>query len=296
MRKATHAGTLTIGEVKIPCAVLDDGTRVISETGIATAFKSRSGSSKRIKKSGEEVGAPIPVFLAAKCIKPFVDSKLGSGPLERIEYLNGNRAIRGYDAKILPTVCEIWLEARQADALGPKLMPKALQAEILMRGLARIGIVALVDEATGYQEERDRGELERLLAAYLSGERLRWARFFPDEFYRQIYRLHGWKWPTGTSKRPACIGQMTNDIVYERLPSGVLKELRSRNPVQRETKRRLYKHTQFLSLDIGQPDLKAVLLQVIALMRASSSWKGFMHLLDRALPKPGSQLRLDIDL
>ena len=53
------------------------------------------------------------------------------------------------------------------------------------------------------------------------------------------------------------------------------------------------KHPVF-SIDYGRPDLKAHLLQVITLMRASSSWKSFIKLLDRAVPK-GNMIQLTID-
>lgn len=56
------------------------------------------------------------------------------------------------------------------------------QCEILIRGFARVGIVALVDEATGYQYERERFELEKILNAYISDEILKWQLTFTDDF------------------------------------------------------------------------------------------------------------------
>ena len=57
---ATHIGKLKIEDAEIPCAVLDNGVRVLTEHGITTAMGSRSGGSKRAKKSTTEYGAPIP--------------------------------------------------------------------------------------------------------------------------------------------------------------------------------------------------------------------------------------------
>src|SRR5450759_2513566 len=51
-------------------------------------------------------------------------------------------------------------------------------------------------------------------------------------------------------------GSWANEIVYEKLPEGVLEKLKNRNPVLPTTKRRRWKFTQFLSYDLGQPDLK----------------------------------------
>ena len=160
-----------------------------------------------------------------------------------------------------------------------------------MRALAKVGIVALVDEVTGFQVDRDRNELHRLLSVYLSDERLAWAKRFPDEFYRQIYRLKNWKWPVGRAKTPL-LGHITNDIVYDRLPPGVLKKLRELNPTQDDTKRRKWKHHQFLSAEVGQPDLRDHILQILPIMRISRDWNAFKRHLDIAFPKVGTQIDL----
>ena len=93
----------------------------------------------------------------------------------------------GLKAEFFPQICEVWLRARDAGALKPSQLHIAEMADMLIRGLARVGIIALIDEATGYQYDRDRYDLERLLAIYLSEERLKWAKMFPDEFYKRIY-------------------------------------------------------------------------------------------------------------
>lgn len=293
--QATHRGVLEIGDIKIPCAVLENGKRVISDAGITNAMLGgRSGASKRLKKAHEIAGAPMPIFLAPNVLKPFISEELINGPLLPMRYGDKGRAVTAYDAILLPAVCDVWLKARESGALQKQQLDKAQKAEILMRGLAHIGIIALVDEATGYQEVRDRDELTKLLSIYLSEERLRWAKFFPDEFYKQIYRLRNWPYPTGTRRTPL-VGKITNEIVYEKLPDGVLEELKKRNPIVSERKRRRWKYTQFLSYDIGQPDLRDHLLQLIALMRASSNWPGFKRLFVRVFPSKGDQFPLDLD-
>ncbi len=294
--KATHIGKLALGSgvPSIPCAVLDNGVRVISESGIATAFKSRSGASKRMKKAEADAGALLPVFLASKGLLPFISKELRDGPLVPIQYedLRGN-IVTGYDATVLPKVCDVWLAARQAGALHPQQAVKAMQAECIVRALANVGIVALVDEATGYQAEREKNALEKLLSVYLTEERLKWAKAFPTSFYKEIYRLNNWNWPpANASRRPGVVGKYTNDIVYERLPHGVLDRLKEINPTDAITKRRKHKHHQFLSLDVGHPDLQAHIIQVVGIMRAALTWREFLKLLDRSLPK-GNAVQLD---
>jgi IS1 family transposase len=194
--KASHSGVLTIGDISIPCAVIEvvkDGvpipTRVLSENGITNALLgSRSGASKRRKRALQEQGAPIPLFLAPRRLHPFISEDLLSGPLKPIIYRVGRSIEVGFDAQILPAICDIWLKARDAGILQDQQLDKAKKAEILMRGLANVAIIALVDEATGYQAERDRNELHKILAAFISEELLPWAKRFPDEFYQQMFR------------------------------------------------------------------------------------------------------------
>jgi len=90
------------------------------------------------------------------------------------------------------------------------------------------------------------------------------------------------------------VGKLTNQLVYEKLPEGVLRELRNRNPVVYKTKRRRWKHFQFLSEDIGQPDLRDHLLQLIAIMKASANWSIFQRLFQRAFRREDEPEQLEM--
>ena len=295
MLKATHKGTLKIlNDLELECAVLEDKTRIFSERATAKALGGmRSGSHWMRKK--EDNFSMMPIYLSAKNLIGFIDDSLKNALLHPIEYqsIHGNKICHGIEATMLPRICEVYLKARDANALLPKQLHIAEQADLLIRTFAKVGIIALVDEATGYQKEREKNELERLLSLYLSEERIKWAKHFPDDFYKEVYRLNKWVWPPlHTSKRPGVIGKYTNDIVYERLPKGVLEKLKELNPTDEITKRRKDKHHQFLSSGIGQPELKNHLLQIMGIMRASKSWGQFLVLLERAFPKGKIQLDL----
>lgn len=288
--KATHMGQLQIGDAEIPCAVLSDGTRLLTQAGFLGAL----GRSTKPKGKSQQVTDGLPPFLATKSLKPLITQEIidATVPVQFVT-TTGGKAL-GFRADLLPMVCDLFLEARSAGYLTQQQQPIAESSEILMRALAKVGIVALVDEATGFQQERDRDELHKLLSVYLAEERLAWAKRFPDEFYRQIYRLKGWKWPVGRAKTPY-LGHITNDIVYERLPEGVLQSLRQVNPTDEETKRRKFKHHQFLSEDVGQPDLRDHILQIIPIMKISKTWDGFKRHMDVAFPKSGTQVELFAD-
>lgn len=284
--KATHTGELKIGITDIPCAVLQDGTRILTQWGFLRAI-GRSGRPAAGRGSSIEKVAP---FLDLDNLKPYISSELADSTKPIIFRLpSGNRAY-GYRAELLPKVCEVYLQARDDSVLLQTQEKFARACEILMRGLAHVGIVALVDEATGYQEIRDRLALQSILDAYLRQELAAWAKRFPDEFYQQIFKLRTWHWRGMKVNRPQVVAKWTNDIVYERLAPGILEDLQSRNPV--ENGRRRGRHHQWLTGDVGHPALAQHLHAVIALMKASDSWDQFKRMLDRVYPKQGQTLAL----
>jgi len=290
--KAKNQGKLIIADRELLCAVLDDGTRVISRNAVFKAF----GRTKRGRKQDEVRVANMPSFIDANNLQPFISTELRS-ILQPIEYTNKNGSLTaGYKAEILPLLCDAYLAAREANSLTKQQLPLAIVSEILVRSLSKVGIIALVDEATGYQEERAKNDLQKFLSLYLSEEKLAWAKMFPDEYYKHLFRLWGWSFNPMTVKRPKLVGKLTNQLVYEKLPKPVLDRLREVNPVKNPaTYRRGAAHFQYLSAELGQPDLRDHLLQLIAIMRASPNKEVFLRNFARAFPTEGEQLRLEID-
>ncbi|MEL5367319.1 P63C domain-containing protein, partial [Serratia nevei] len=87
---------------------------------------------------------------------------------------------------------DVYLQAREAGVITrSNQLDTARKAEILVRSLAKVRIIALVDEATGYQELRPRDALQAFLDKVISKELAAWAKKFPDEFYENIYKLRG---------------------------------------------------------------------------------------------------------
>lgn len=284
---ATHQGKLTISDIEIPCFVLENGTRVLSGRGVT----------KAIGMKGR--GQGIARIVSHRAIKPFIDSKLEVAITHPLKFLGvGSRAANptsGYEATILLKICEAVLDARDAKNLKTEQEKRyASFCDVLVRAFAHIGIIALVDEATGYQEIRDREALQALLDRYLEKELAAWAKRFPDEFYKQMFRLKGWQWKGIAINRPSVVGRYTNDIVYERLAPGILDELQKRNPTDQKGQRK-HKHHQWLTEDVGHPALAQHLHAVIGLMRASATWDQFQRLLNRAFQKKGRTFELQFD-
>ena len=164
--------------------------------------------------------------------------------------------------------------------------------DLVIRGLARVGIIALIDEATGYQEVRDRLALQKILDKYLTDEWAKWTKTFPDDYYKELFRLKGLPYPPTSSKRPGYIGHWTNDIVYTRLAPGVLRELKKINP-RLPSGNRKRKFFQYLTSDWGNPALREHLSHTIFLMKACTVWEDFKRRLDRAAPKYGDTIPMN---
>lgn len=285
-------GNLRIGNLVLPCAVLTDRTRVITEASIAEKLgRGYGGKSKKLAQSSKSSGPPLPKFLSGSKVEPFISDSLRVALNQPILYRARGGIRKAVNANLIREICEAWIRAKEAKALQPSQQHIAKNAEILLKGLTDVGIYALIDEATGYQEIRDRDELQRILEAYVTGEFLPWTKHFPDEYYEQLFRLKGWQYSPPSVKRPKQIGQITAMIVYDKLPPGVLEELRTKNPRTPKGYRK-HKHFQFLTEDLGNPHLEKQVVAATTLMRASPNWSTFLRLLDNAFPDRGPQPKL----
>lgn len=278
-KKVLCKGEIVLGDNIIPCYVLEDGTRVLSGRKMQEALKMVD-----IEEGKKSSGQRLARYLNQKTLYPFIIRYLTSGHFEPIICYDGGKQINGYEANALADICDIFLEARNSIALSPRQKIIADQCELLMRGFARVGIVALVDEATGYQYEREANELQKILKAYISEELLAWEKRFPDEFYREIFRLNNWGYLTVNNincyNRPSCIGVWTKKYIYSVLPHGVLEALLQRTP--RDNQGRLkYRLHQYLTKEQGVEHLNKQIISVVTLMNISDNWKEFERLWNR---------------
>lgn len=287
--KATHEGKLKIGEIELNCAVLEDGTRIISQSAIYKAF----GRSQRGRAKGEVRVLNMPPFIDAKNLQPFIDEGL-KGKLNQVDYIEKSGKIQtsGYNALILPMLCKVYLDARQDKILKLQQLELARASEIILLGLSNIGIIALVDEATGYQYDREKDELQKILKAYIAEELLPWQKRFPDVFYKELFRLNGWNFTIqDIRKRPGVIGTWTKKLVYEQLPKGILDELMKKTPKNESGKftARLHQH---LTLDIGEPNLSHQLSQIITLFQLSDNMEHMWSQFNKLKLRQQGQLEL----
>ncbi len=277
---------LHIGSLEIPCYVLEDETRVLSGRGMQAALS-----------LGQTRGQKIEKLTNHPAIKPLIKEEILMGISKPIKFKAPGigRLVYGYEATILVDICDVILEARKREDFPDKYLPVAEQCEILTRALARTGIIALVDEATGYQEVRDRLALQIILDKYITDEWAKWTKTFPDDFYKELFRLKSMPYPplSMRGKKPSYVGHWTNDIIYSRLAPGVKKELQKKTP-RLPSGSRPRKFFQHLTPEFGHPELRDLLSNVIFLMKGCNNWNDFKRRLNIAKPSYGDTIPMDL--
>ena len=294
--QSIYTGTLDIGDLSFPCSVLSNGDRVLTQTDFMNGMGMYYSGWISKNRSEEDIAAEIPQFLSHKGIKPYVNKHLGSLQSITIKYRSekGNLA-HGIKADIIPKILDIWIDADDFGKLGPRQKQIAAKARILMRSLAHVGIIALVDEATGYQRDRASDALARILEAFIAKELRPWVKTFPDEFYEELFRLRGLNYPRDKVKRPQYFGHLTNDIIYKRLAPSILEELKNTIPKYPNGKPKNHLHRK-LSSDFGHPKLREHMASTITAMKLSSDYDDFLSKMDMLHPKYNETIPIDFVL
>ncbi len=275
--KATHEGILTIGSAEIPCAVLENGKRLLTQSGFMIALGRARQAKGRQYYDGD---VNMPAFLTAKNLKPFIPNNLAvtSSQIE-FRMKNGMRAF-GYSADLLPLVCGVFLDAKAAGVLTHNQEPIADQALLLIRGLAHVGIIALVDEATGFQYDRPRRDLEEQLEKFVSESLRRWVSTFPADYFKHLCRLRGVELRPDM-RLPQYFGHLTNNLVYRRLAPGLVKRLKETRSEIGSASDKLH---SWLSADVGYPEVLVHLGTVIGIMKSHTDYDKFEKQLNDVAP------------
>ena len=275
----SRAGVVTVGGVELQCYVLDDETRVLARASFVKAI-GRTGKVKGGRRFDDEFQTPV--FLTADNLKPFFPSDLDVNS-KPILFADGDTQMIGYRAELLPDVCDIFADAERAGVLRKNQEHIATACRILSRGLTRVGIIGLIDEATGYQYSRAANALAKILETYIAKELQPWVYTFGNEFYEQLFRLRGLDYSKDSVRRPQYFGHLTNNIIYRRLAPGVLDELRRTEPKLPSGKRKGTIH-QRLTPENGHPKLREHLASVTTIMALSDDYADFEAKLNKRHP------------
>ncbi|MBT0318559.1 P63C domain-containing protein [Morganella morganii] len=281
-----NEGMLTVGDTELDVAVLQDGTRVVSVTSIFSALgRTQRGYKKDVSNQRVIGQIQMPAFMDAMNLKPFITQDL-MDQIPRVKYKTKSGVVKeGHNVLILPLVGDLYLRAREAGAIKTKdQLAVAHKAEVLVRSLAKVGVIALVDEATGYQRTRERDALAKMLEAFVATELKPWVSTFPPDYYEGLFKIYGLDYPpAGSNKswRPGFIGNVTNNVVYSRLAPDLLPELK-KAASRSERKAKLH---QWLTEDIGHPKLREHLASIVTLLKISKTPEQFYDLVDQVHPK-----------
>ena len=223
--KVTHQGKWKISDdIEIDCYVTSDKRRFLSLRGTARAMGIVSNNSRTLLRS-----------LQSRWIEPYLSHQLQSwkyraleDKLERLEVISGP-AIIPFETTLFVDVCKAYMLASRDGVLTEAGTRVAHNVLSIMTAFAKVGIDALVDEITGYQQERQDNELQRLLSKYISAEFLEWSKMFPDEFYKELFRLRGWVgFGESGRKMPGVVGYLLMILSMRDFQKVYLKHLRKK--------------------------------------------------------------------
>src|SRR5437868_6093498 len=288
-------GDLPIVGHTIPCAVIvseGEVIRLVSDRALVKSFGGKRGGSHWRRVRLDSTLANVPPILSASNLRPFISDELLEGLNMRYAYRVPTGAIaHGLRGELYPMICDVFLKARDNNALLEDQVDFAKSADILVRALAHTGIIALIDEATGYQYTRPVNALAKILEAFIAKELQPYVSTFPPAFYEQLFRLRGLDYKIDSVQRPQYFGWLTNDIVYKRLAPNVLSELK-KVTVRNEQGRPVHKYFQRLTANVGYPKLREHLGAVVAVMKLSENYQDFIAKMDSMYPRYGQNLLL----
>src|SRR6185437_5519017 len=179
---AKWPGVLTIGDIEIPVYVLDDKRRVISRTGATTVLTVGKG------------GGNLESYVQIKALERYMPQNLHAQMMDFNIPEVVNKSAKGMTAETFLEICGAYVRAWQDGALeSDAQIGIAKRAAMFLAACSKVGLIALIDEATGYQYRRAEEELQLKLRAFLLEEMRKWERTFPNELWEQFGRLTNWK-------------------------------------------------------------------------------------------------------
>lgn len=290
--RSERTGKLPLGGWdNIECHHLANGKRVITQR----SFKEIVG----LKGRGNDLGHRLAHFLDAAGLKSqnIKDLTLAIRQPIVFKMVSGPIAY-GYEGTLLVEYCKAVLEARRLGYMeGEQRRRYALSCEAFVIGCAKVGITALIDEATGYTRDKRRDEYRQLFKEFIREEMREWEKEFPDVFFDMIYRLYGLK--KVAPNHPQFFGRFIRRYVYEPLANSagaVLDLLDDKNPVVYGFGGRKYRMHQFLTEHVGLPSLRRHLWQVVGIGNSVRTKGAFDAAFYRAFPREIEQDSFDFEV
>jgi len=261
-------GTIKIGDIDLECHVLNDERRVFTQREVVRVLSHgrESGNLSRYLDRN-------PLFTNQFSAGPTIDFKIPGSPTI------GN----GYEATLLIEICELYLEARWQKLLKASQLKLAMQSEIILRSCAKVGIIALIDEATGYQEVRKKRALQIKLQAFIAEEMQEWAQMFKPEFWFELARLEGIHY--SPRNRPLRWGKYVMAFVYDAIDKDMGNTMRIINPDPH-----FKQNDHQLLTDFGRQQVHDQIERVVTIMKLCKDMKDFRQKFDQVFKKTALQM------
>lgn len=274
--EAIHTGIIKIGEFELPCYVLNNEMRVLSQREVV-----------KLISGGRESGN-LYAYLKARAIQDYLPDKFKASDdvsdRNTLIFRAGAISAHGIQASDLVDICNAYLKARQSGILHPSQARLAEQAEMFISACAKTGIDAIVDEVTGYQYFRKANELQEKFKNYLQDEYREWTLTFPRQFFLQLYKLEGITPPIDNSPYPKRFGKYVMQFAYDTLDPDVADYLRENNPNPGGKK-----HHHQLFNEFGYMNLQQHVMSVLGIMKASINLEKFKDNIAIAFPNAKTQ-------
>lgn len=264
-------GTLELGDIELECHVLSDGRRALTQGEVVRAI------------SGGRESGNLGRYLERN---PLTTKDSYAGSIIRFAIPGTPNIAIGYEAPILIEICDKYLQAREQGLLKGRQYSLAAQAEIIIRACAKVGIIALIDEATGYQKLRAERALRLKVQAFIAEDLQEWARMFPEEFWYELARLEGVRY--SARSRPLRWGKYVMMFVYDAIDPEIGNELRKQNPNPHFKQN----HHQWLK-QFGRDKVHDQIQRVVTIMKLCDDMNEFREKFARVFKKTPLQMSFD---
>jgi hypothetical protein len=282
--RAIAEGALRLGTIEIACAVLEGGIYVVSERAASKALKRGRPGHARAKS----LETSRHILVAPANLSTFIPSGF---ELETYQYrtIRTGAVAHGILATAILDVCDVWTDAFLAGVLHENQERTAREAILIGRAFSRVGIIAAINEATGYEKAKGHDDYQRILDQFLLLEPRRWRRQFDHEVFRELHRIYGWPYEDGQTTHPSCVARQIKRIYQRLLGEAAWAELQRRN---RGGSGRRRARCHQLVTEKGIPVLAKLIAEFLALAKGSSDPRMFETQLRRVFPLRGDQLSL----
>jgi len=274
--KAQWPGVLMIGDTEIPVYVLDDRRRMVSRTGATTVLTVGKG------------GGNLESYVQVKALERYIPANLADRMVDFEIPEVVNKSVKGMTAETFLEICGAYVHAWQDGALESEAqIAIAKRAAMFLTACSKVGLIALIDEATGYQYRRAEEELQLKLRLFLLEEMRKWERTFPDELWEQFGRLT--KWKGAVHQRPKYWGKLVMELIYEYLDPDVAQWLRENAPAPKHGQN----YHQWLTSQFGLKKLIEHIWKVIGVASTCENMDDLQYKMEQLYgKKPGFQYAL----